>query len=170
MYLWNTGALITELASEKMPEREKVKYLLAGTVIFLATGYFTVFPPPVLNTLYFVEFALALGVTIFGITQCFRNNGGAEGRFLLERFACLTVPISIKCYLVFWVPYIAFFRFTDPQEMGLSQDTSYLVMDLMDFGTALGWLVLYYFLMSVSFAKLRKSSIHLTPGSKRRRR
>lgn len=166
MHLWNTRALIEELAVETMRESEKMKYLLAGTVIYLATGYFSVYPPPELNTLYFVEFALALGVTAFGITRCFKNNGGSEGKYFLERFACLAVPISIKCFLVFWVPYILFFRYTDPMEMGLSQDAAIQVMELVVFTTALGFLVLYYFLMSASFAKLRNSRIHLTTASR----
>jgi len=166
MRLWNTNALTEELAAETMRESEKMKYLLAGSVIYLATGYFSVYPRPELNALYFVEFALALGVTAFGITLCFKNNGGSEGKYFLERFACLTVPISIKCFLVFWVPYILFFRYTNPTEMGLSQDEAIRLMDLVVFATALGFLVLYYFLMVSSFAKLRNSSIHLTTASR----
>ena len=170
MYIWNTGALITELASETVRESEKMKYLLVGSVIYLTTGYFTVLPSSEWNTIYFTEFVIALGITLFGVIRSYQNNGGSDGKYFLERFTCLSVPISIKCLIIFWPPFFVFYRFTDPKDLGIPQSSAIHVLELVVFVTALGFSALYYYLMTTSFVKLKASNIHLTTGSTGRRR
>jgi hypothetical protein len=155
MHFWNTKPLTAELASGTMPENEKMKYLLVGSCLFVLISYLSIYPVPERNALYWSEFGAVLAITIGGAFYCYRCNGGKEGNRFLENFVCLTVPIAIKCYALFWSAYIAFFWVTDPSKLGLSTERAIQVLDLATYFTVIGVEVLFFSLMARALSKVR---------------
>ncbi len=108
MYIWKTSRLVEDLAKERVPPRDKMLYLLTGTVAYLIFTYIPLLSCAKLNLLYLTEFTLLVAIAVIGILKSYHNNGGPKGDRLLEYFVCLTVPLFIKITIVFWGAYTVF--------------------------------------------------------------
>lgn len=104
MYFWKTKALIKDLREGKVSEREKMKYLLATSLVY------TVAHSIPLEEVYFASYldGISLAVSVFmaalGILVCYRAN--KDGQAFVERFICISWPVTAKltaaCLLV-WI-------------------------------------------------------------------
>lgn len=96
MYLWNVDALINDIKENKLPEREQFKYVMAYSLLMmLATD-------PIIH--FGLEYSyvdaisslILIGITIFGITLCRKENNAVGGQDFLLRFFTIGLPISIR--------------------------------------------------------------------------
>jgi hypothetical protein len=130
MYLWNYKALAQDLKEHKLSSREKLKYLLA-IMCYVPTGLmgsnwipgfyrfiyritnFIVFqqaprvpPLKIFNTYnYFTDIATAVIIGI-GVLFCFAINRRGDGRNFIERFMCLSIPVTIRISIYSLVVFI----------------------------------------------------------------
>lgn len=120
MYLWNYKALAHELKEHKLTSKEKLKYLLA-IMCYVPTGLmgsnwipgfyrfiyrmtnFIVYQqaprvPPLKifhNYNYLTDLTTAVIIGV-GVMLCFMINRRGDGRNFIERFMCLSIPITIR--------------------------------------------------------------------------
>ena len=102
MYFWNVKALVEELKTDQLTEKQKFMYLLVATLIasffmevavFLTPGPFQVF-----------ESLAILFIIAFGIWYCFFLNQQRDNKNFLERYICLSLPVSIRFFVfVFFI-------------------------------------------------------------------
>jgi hypothetical protein len=92
------------LAAGQVTEREKFQYLLVWAVIGIAlpaqlggwTGW----------SRGRVAFLLvSLLITIVGLVACFRANTHGDNRAFLERYLCLSVPLGLVAYALYYAIY-----------------------------------------------------------------
>jgi hypothetical protein len=72
---------------------------------------------------FFLELAVVLVVNLVGVHECFKANGGREGRLFITRLSALAVPIGLKLAIVgivlgqaiyYGAPYVLAGTFRDP--------------------------------------------------------
>lgn len=100
LVLWDTPELVKRLAAERVSAVEAAQYLLAlntlgGFSLYVAAVHYAA---PNLRLLY--EFALYLLVACYGIWLVYDGNGGRFGDRLIERFVCLSFPLSLKVIVI----------------------------------------------------------------------
>jgi|GEM_PF-1465662 hypothetical protein len=120
MYIWNYHALAQRFKTHTLTTREKLKYLLAIMIYvptglmgsnwvpgiyrliyaisnkFLATKSSHVPPLKVFNDFNSVTDIVVVGIVGLGVILCYWTNRRGDGRNFIERFMCLSIPISIR--------------------------------------------------------------------------
>lgn len=104
MYWWNLDKLSAELVAERLTERNRFAYYLAGTAwVVLAWSI----PSGPFNTWWSVADTIVSGlVMLIGVWYWFLANGGSHGRNFLERVTALTWVVCIRL-LVYSLPFFA---------------------------------------------------------------
>lgn len=97
-YLWHVNDLVQDLKNGIVTESEKMRYLLLtliidglfhGTNTIGVTGF-----EIIISRLFSI---IQLGILIWGVFHCFRmNKVHGDNKNFIERFTCLSVPLSIK--------------------------------------------------------------------------
>ena len=108
MYLWNTGELANQIASDQMSEESKFQYLLASNILFAIAGYLVWYLsdiPTSSEFTYWFEALMVLIITIGGTLKCKEAFAPAKGLSLIESFIILGLPLSIKMYLFMSISY-----------------------------------------------------------------
>ncbi len=117
MIVWSSKKLEKELASSALSEWDKVKYVLFLAIVEVLLGgpIFLVRPhygekassSPFIVLLGGLAMALA---TYFGLRLAYRANRNIDDKSFIERFAILSVPVTMK-FIVFFVPGLVAFSF-----------------------------------------------------------
>ena len=102
MYFWNTTALADDLKARRVPQRDKMIYLLVPITLSVASEFLPIEPHET-RLLTLVEFVLAIVVTIGGILLCYQANRRGDDEEFLDRFICLGWPLAIRM-LVLSIP------------------------------------------------------------------
>jgi uncharacterized membrane protein len=128
MYFWNYHALARDFRQGRVSARERFKYLLA-IMIYVPTGLMgsnwipgiyrfiysisnsilakqasRVPPLKIFNDYNYLTDILIIAVTALGIIICYWTNRKGDGKKFIERFMCLSIPISIR--ISFYVLFI----------------------------------------------------------------
>ncbi|MEO8385865.1 MAG: hypothetical protein ABI583_11530 [Betaproteobacteria bacterium] len=161
----DTDKLVRDLATNKLSEYEKTKYVWAGWILFSFLGYSTVTFANVGRTwLGGFEFFILTIVTTWGVSRCFDKGNGNESKTFVVDFACLTVAVAIRVYFAIWglfwltgYMFRAWVHSTIPSDVSTPDWLSRL-------GTGLPWLpiflavtsaqLLFFIRMAVHFEKL----------------
>ena len=95
MYLLNYKQLAEDLRDNKVSEREKLYYMI-GTVV-LSTPLLVPSAPanPDDITGELVGIFILISITILGTIFTYRKNQQGDGKNFIERYVCLSFPISI---------------------------------------------------------------------------
>lgn len=106
MYLWNTNALAKELKEGTLSEREKFKYLLVSVVLqMLMLELINYMPTDYSHVAALVSILNILAVVV-GTYLCYETNQDGDGVKFVERYICLSLPISVKILVLFILAYI----------------------------------------------------------------
>jgi len=92
VYWWKIDAVVAELKSGTMSENQKMKYLLADSVLIGLSAMFARQG----NVFDLAVGLVVLALTVGGILVCFSANGANNGRDFVERFVCLSFPVTIR--------------------------------------------------------------------------
>lgn len=108
MLLLDPGRVAAGLRTGELTEAQKAKLVLGGfVVVSLLTASSASVPRTWGGVLYAV---LYLACSVAGIWSCFRANEEGDGRSFVERYVCLSAPLSVLMYLAYVVLfYGAFF-------------------------------------------------------------
>ena len=120
MYLWNYHALAEDLKHNEVSGKEKAKYLLTillyvptgvmGSnwipgiyrLIYRITNQIVIWQEPrvppikIFNDFNYITDIAIPAIVISGVIICFIANLRGDNRNFIERFICLTVPITIR--------------------------------------------------------------------------
>lgn len=120
MYLWNYYALAKKFKEHRITPWDKFQYLMA-ILLYIPTGlmgsnwipgmYRTVYrsinqllaleapqipPLQIFNDFNFVTDIATMVIIALGITVCFFANRRGDGRNFIERFMCMSIPITLR--------------------------------------------------------------------------
>ena len=95
MYILNYKQLAEDLRDHKVSEREKLYYII-GTVV-LSTPLLIPSAPANHNDITgeLVGIFILILLTILGTIFIYRKNQQSDGKNFIERYVCLSFPISI---------------------------------------------------------------------------
>jgi len=96
--------LAAALAAGDVSEREKFQYLLVWALISIMiprhfggwTGW---------SAVRVTFLAVSLLITILGLLACFQANARGDNRAFVERYLCLSVPLGIMTYALYYAIY-----------------------------------------------------------------
>lgn len=100
LHLWHTESLARDLASERVTEHEAMQYMLAGAVLYVQASYSALWFGAYRDWVFFLELVVVLAASLIGVNECFKANGGSEGRQFMTRLCALAVPVGIKIALL----------------------------------------------------------------------
>lgn len=95
-HFWRTDLLADDLATNRLTEGSAVKYMLLGSALYTQSIYFALWFGAHRDWMFFFEVGLVLVISLIGINECFRANGGNEGSQFITRLSTLAVPIGLK--------------------------------------------------------------------------
>lgn len=96
MYLWNVDSLVKDFKSGKVSQKEEFKYMLLFTIAI------TLVSDPILYIGYSYNYydtlssALILGISIFGLYNCYKKNTSGDDRDFIVRVMCIGLPVMIR--------------------------------------------------------------------------
>ena len=158
---WKTGALAEKLKRGEIGERDAFQYLLAGSVLWTVTLYYSVTVGARYGWLLFYELIVVLTITIFGLLKCFEANGGSGGIQFVLRATCLSFPIGIKVNVLSEVVGRATYYFFPVVVDATSFRDPTRVYNLFMFLLAAGWAIVFYWRLWVHLSAIT----HTTPNA-----
>jgi hypothetical protein len=93
---WHTHKLADELAKNGVSEQQSLWYAVISTILVVEATYYATWFGGYRTWLLLVEFIAVCVITLVGLQECFKANGGSNGSHFLKRFICLGVPIGLK--------------------------------------------------------------------------
>ena len=96
MYLWRIEKLKAEMAVRPFTDREVLPYLIAWLVLLEVVIVLTTFLPTSANVWDGLDAARGLLLTVFGTLYVFRQNGGASGQYLLQRYFAVGWVVGVR--------------------------------------------------------------------------
>jgi len=127
--------LADALAADALSEREKFQYLLVWAisgVLLQHHGGTQAWDWPRLTFL-----GLSFLITLAGLMACFQANVRGDNRAFLERYLCLSVPVGLVTYGLYFLLYYAlgFFalaaRWIDREAHGWNRDAMSLLASML---------------------------------------
>lgn len=96
IHLWHTTKLAHDLAGKRVSERDAMQYMMAGSILYTYTIYWSLWFGTYRDLTFFLELAVVVIIGLVGVFECYKANGKAEGEDFLIRYSALAVPIGIK--------------------------------------------------------------------------
>ena len=162
---WNTAAIVRDLSVEQVSEADAVKYAVATGLSWTLANYYSAWVGGYRGWILVYELITVLGVTTLGTYECFRANGGVEGKNFLRNFACVGWPIGFKLLLLGVVIGIAMY-YGFPLWVGATfRDPAFVYM-VISFFVSVFLAVAFYWRISVHLATLRtktRSNLSMEP-------
>lgn len=104
MNFWNPAKLATDLRSGKLSEIQKFNYVVISAIIHMIVGSGSILRGH--YTSLHLSFIFAyICVTLVGLNISFRVNQEGDGKFFLERYLCLSVPLIVLIYGISYLIY-----------------------------------------------------------------
>ena len=100
LHLWRTELLDRDLAADRVSEHDAMQYMLVGAFLYVQANYSALWFGAYRDWVFFLELVVALAVSLIGVNECFKANGGREGRQFITRFCALAVPVGVKVALL----------------------------------------------------------------------
>lgn len=94
MRFWRIEQLKAEMRAQPLSERESLPYLVVYVALFsLVSG----FPNLNFNLLDALETSLSVLIAVVGTILIYRQNGGVNGQFFLQRYFAIGFVVAIRC-------------------------------------------------------------------------
>lgn len=103
MYFWNTRALADEMSRQLLPQREKMKYLLAWTLFQTIAVQNALWTVEAVTWFTAFKALLVIAINLGGVLACYAANRRGDDADFVERFICLGWPIIFKITVVICV-------------------------------------------------------------------
>jgi len=91
--------LVTELAHDQVSEEQSLRYAMISAVLATFTLYYGYWTGAERGWLLLMECVAVTVISLIGLTECFKKNGGSNGSHFLKRLYCLGVPVGVKVLL-----------------------------------------------------------------------
>jgi hypothetical protein len=156
IHWWHTHKLVEELAEERVTEQQSLWYAMWSVVIAVQTLYYAYWFGGDRGWLLFIEFGAVCVISLIGLHECFKSNGGVDGLHFLKRLFCLGVPVGLKLAIASaLVGQLVYFGFPRFATAGLFRDP-YFVYQLVSFFIAGSFTVVYYWRIAYHMARMAR--------------
>lgn len=109
---WNTEKLVQRLAQHGVSEAESLRYAMINAVLFTQATYYATWGGGYRGWMLLYEFVVVTIISLVGLSECYKANGGPQGADFLKRLSVISVPIGIKvalgAVLLGWAGYWGF--------------------------------------------------------------
>lgn len=99
IHWWNTEKLVQRLVEGRISEAESLRYAMINAVLFTQATYYAAWGGGYRGWLLLYEFIVVTAISIVGLSECFKANGGPQGVDFLKRLSIISAPIGIKVTL-----------------------------------------------------------------------
>jgi hypothetical protein len=99
IHWWRTDILVGELALDQVSEDQSLRYAMISAVLATSTLYYAYWVGAERGWLLLMEGAAVCVISLIGLSECFKANGGSNESHFLKRLYCLGVPIGVKVSL-----------------------------------------------------------------------
>ncbi|MCA1961362.1 MAG: hypothetical protein LDL33_11270 [Desulfomonile sp.] len=111
MYFWDTRALADEMSRNVLPQREKMKYLLAWTLFNTLAVQNALWTVETITLFTGIKALLVIAVNVVGVLACYAANRRGDDTDFVERFICLGWPVIFKITVVIFIVSALFVAF-----------------------------------------------------------
>jgi hypothetical protein len=108
MYFWNVKGLAKDLLEGKVTEGGKMKYLLAYAILSALQVEIIRLIKERFGPILLVQAFGMIVILAGGILACYQANRKGDGRDFIERFICLSLPLTIRIGVLSFVVYGAY--------------------------------------------------------------
>ena len=117
VYFWRTDRLAQDLAANRVSEQSAAHYMMIAGALYVQSNYSALWFGAYRDCALFFEAFTVLVITLVGVNECYKANGGSEGTQFISRFCALAVPIGVKL-AVFGVILGQGFYYASPHILG----------------------------------------------------
>ena len=113
MNIWNTDVIATRLACDEIEQYEKTKYYIACfylQVVFMVLPMFLLGLSYSITLFTFASFVTTTAVFHIGAIGVYKACAKYKKASVLDTLVVLSVPVSIKIQLVYWVTYVVIMK------------------------------------------------------------
>ncbi len=96
MYFWNTKALANELKEGSVDQKEKMKYFLVFMLWTFVVLDLSLYMQEDYSSNDFILSLADTGLMMIAVYLCYRINRDGDDSDFIDRFVCLSLPITIK--------------------------------------------------------------------------
>ena len=96
LHFWRTERLVQDLAANRVSERTGAQYMMLSAVLYVQANYSALWFGAYRDWVFFLELLVVLVVSLVGVNECYKANGGSEGTQFVSRYCSLAVPIGVK--------------------------------------------------------------------------
>lgn len=96
MIFWNTKKLGDDLRMGRVSQVQSARYLVASVLLWTLLVELTYWIQTTRNALDGVWTVFSILAAIVGTWLCYRANARGDNRNLIERFICLSLPITMR--------------------------------------------------------------------------
>ena len=100
MYFWQLGRLKRKMVARPLSEREILPYLLVYLPLTTAIAFIPEFSANVWDALSALSSTI---LTLVGTFYIYRQNGGANGQYFLQRYLAIGWVVTLRWLLIFIV-------------------------------------------------------------------
>ena len=117
MYIWKVSALVQELKSEGLSQKEQLKYFLTYSLLMLLVidpFFHSDFEYVVYDT---IDTVVSVIATILGVIYCYKVNESIDGKDFILRFMTLGLPITVR-FVAILLPFtVVYYAILDTSEV-----------------------------------------------------
>lgn len=111
MYFWKTDDLIDELRKGSLSQADRFKYLFVMILITVFLTELMLYMSEVPSVIAITESIMVVTITIFGMIWCYQTNKLGDNSEFLDRFICLSLPITVRLFVFFVLIYTLYIFF-----------------------------------------------------------
>jgi hypothetical protein len=154
LHWWHTERLRSELAKDSLSEPDSLKYMLLAVFLFVYGSYVSVWLGAYRDWGFVFEALLVLAIGLIGTHECFKANGGSNGRAFLLRFSALAVPVGLKVAIFSTlVSQAVYFGFAHVVTPSVFRDPEFIYR-FVSFVLPLVWAFVYYWRIAYHIAQI----------------
>lgn len=156
IHWWDTEALITQLAEDRLPESDAVGYAMITCVLYAlavyAPNWFGSY------TQLLIQFFVVALIMLAGVRACFKANGGPGGEDFLKRITVISAPVAIKFMIASIVlGQLAYFGLTYVSGIATLDDSDSAVLyQIYAFGFTTAFYAVYYWRIAGHLSRVVK--------------
>lgn len=108
MHFFNDKALAIKLRNNELSSKQELYYLIIGLTIyaFFTCSFWSRDSDDKIDYMLITIDVLTVASGIFGTLFLFKINAKGDGKNFIERYICLSLPITIHCAIFYAINYI----------------------------------------------------------------
>ena len=146
-----------DLRNNAVTDREGAGYMMLSAFLYTQANYSALWFGGYRDWAFLFEALMVLLISVIGVHECFKANGGDMGVSFLMRFCALAVPIGVKIAVVgMALGQAVYYGFPYVVGHGTFRDAAF-VYRVISFTMALTFTFVYYWRIAYHLAAIRRT-------------